>query len=160
VLSRHGAALVEEFIEGVECTALVAETPNDPMHPTTYTPIQYRFPEKETFKHEQLKWADYGELFASPIADQELDARLRDEPARFFVELGGVSFARCDIRVAGDGTPYMLETNPNCGIYFEEKDYGGADLCLSFDPEGHMGFTRQLVEAAFARSSPRRRQRR
>ena len=50
----------------------------------------------------------------------------------------------------------MLEMNPNCGIYFEEKDYGGADLCLSFDPAGHAGFTRQLVDAAFARSQPSR----
>ena len=68
------------------------------------------------------------------------------------VALGGTGFARCDVRVAVGGTPYMLEINPLAGIYFEEKDYGGADLCLSFDPAGHAGFTRQLVEVALARS--------
>jgi D-alanine-D-alanine ligase len=160
ILSRHGVALVEEFIEGVECTVLVAENPRDPKSPTVYTPIEYRFPAGEEFKHEELKWLDHSGLSASPVSDPELDARLRDEAARFFVELGGASFGRCDIRVAEDGTPYMLEMNPSCGVYFEEHDYGGADLCLSFDPAGHAGFTRQLVEAAFARHSPRRRRRR
>jgi D-alanine-D-alanine ligase-like ATP-grasp enzyme len=153
ILSRHGAALVEEFIEGDECTVLVAENPKDPESPITYTPVQYRFPDGETFKHERLKWVDHQGLVAFPVPDDALDARLRDESARFFVELDGSSFARCDIRVAADGTPYMLEINPNCGIYFEEQDYGGADLCLTFDPAGHAGFTRQLVKAAFARHS-------
>ena len=45
----------------------------------------------------------------------------------------------------------MLVINPLPGIYFEEQDYGGADMCLSYDPAGHEGFTRQLVEVAFAR---------
>jgi D-alanine-D-alanine ligase-like ATP-grasp enzyme len=151
ILSRHSAALIEEFIEGVECTVLVAENPDDPQRPTTYTPVQYDFPEGETFKHERLKWIDDTGTVAFPVPDPELSARLRDESARFFMALGGASFGRCDIRVAKDGTPYMLEMNPNCGVYFEEEDYGGADLCLSFDPAGHTGFTRQLVEAAFAR---------
>ena len=151
MLSRHGAALVEEFIEGDECTVLVAETPGAPTRPTTYTPVQYRFPEGESFKHERLKWVDHGNLSAAPVADPALDARLRDEAANFFLALGGEGFARCDVRVAACGTPYMLEINPLCGIYFEEKDYGGADLCLSLDPSGHAGFTRQLVEVALAR---------
>jgi len=145
--------LVEEFIEGVECTVLVAENPKDPERPTTYVPIQYCFPKGETFKHERLKWVDYQGLSASPVADEALAARLRDEVARFFTTLKGASFARCDVRVSADCTSHMLEINPNCGIYFEEKDYGGADLCLSFDRAGHEGFTRQLVDAAFARHS-------
>ena len=45
----------------------------------------------------------------------------------------------------------MLEINPNCGVYYPPKDYGSADICLSLDPEGHAGFTRQLVAAAFGR---------
>ena len=45
----------------------------------------------------------------------------------------------------------MLEINANCGIYYPPADYGSADLCLTHDPAGHAGFTRNLVEAAFAR---------
>jgi D-alanine-D-alanine ligase len=151
IMSRHGAALIEEYIDGIECTVLVAENPDDPNQPKTYTPAQYQFPKGESFKHSDLKWVDYEGLSSFPVQDQELADRLRDECARFFVELGAASFGRCDIRVDRSGTPYMLEINPNCGVYYPPKDYGSADICLSLDPEGHAGFTRQLVAAAFGR---------
>ncbi|MDC0347504.1 D-alanine--D-alanine ligase [Planctomycetota bacterium] len=151
IMSRHGAALIEEYIEGIECTVLVAENPDDPGHPITYTPAQYRFPKGESFKHSDLKWVEYEGLSSFPVPDPILAARLRDESARFFVELKGASFGRCDIRVAPDGTTYMLEINANCGIYYPEADWGSADICLSLDPAGHEGFTRQLVAAALAR---------
>ena len=151
IISRHGAALIEEYIDGIECTVLVAENPDDPNRPKTYTPAQYQFPQGESFKHSDLKWVDYEGLSSFPVQDQVLADRLRDECARFFVELGAASFGRCDIRVDRSGTPYMLEINPNCGVYYPPKDYGSADICLSLDPEGHEGFTRQIVAAALGR---------
>ena len=151
IMSRHGAALIEEYIDGIECTVLVAENPEDPNRPKTYTPAQYQFPKGESFKHSDLKWVDYEGLSSFPVQDQKLADRLRNECARFFVELGAANFGRCDIRVDRSGTPYMLEINPNCGVYYPPKDYGSADICLSLDPEGHEGFTRQLVAAAFGR---------
>ena len=151
IMSRHGAALIEEYIDGIECTVLVAENPDDPNHPITYTPAQYRFPEGESFKHSDLKWVEYQGLTSFAVPDPLLAARLRDESARFFVGLKGAGFGRCDIRVDREGTPYMLELNANCGIYYPEADWGSADICLSLDPAGHEGFTRQLVAAALAR---------
>jgi D-alanine-D-alanine ligase len=151
IMSRHGAALIEEYIDGSECTVLVAENPNDPYRPTTYTPVQYRFPEGERFKHSNLKWVEYEKLCAFPVEDAALEARLRDVSARFFVALNGASFGRCDIRVDGSGTPFMLEINPNWGVYYPPTDPGSADLCLAYDPAGHEGFTRQIVQAAFRR---------
>ena len=151
MIARHGGALVEEYIDGLECTALVAENPADPGRPIVYTPIQYRFPEGEHFKHEDLKWVDYAGLQAEPVRDRVLAARIRDECGRLFVALGAASFARFDLRVDREGTPFTLEINANCGIYFPPDDYGGADLCLAHDPAGHARFTRTLVEAAFAR---------
>ena len=151
IMRRHGAALIEVFIEGTECTVLVAENPDDPARPTTYTPLQYRFPEGETFKHADMKWVDYDKMSAVPVDDPELDARLRDVSARFFVALKGASFGRCDIRVDGSGVPFMLEINANCGVYYRPEDAGSADLCLARDPAGHVGFTRQLIRAALAR---------
>ena len=150
-MRRHGAALVEEFIEGTECTVLVAENPYDPARPRTYTPIQYRFPGRETFKHSRLKWVDYGRMAAFPVADRDLATRLRDDSARFFIALNGASFGRCDLRVDRDGTPFMLEINPNCGVYYPPENAGSADLCLLHDPEGHAGFTRRLIRAAMHR---------
>jgi D-alanine-D-alanine ligase len=69
----------------------------------------------------------------------ELDARVRDASARLFVALRGASFGRCDLRIGIDGTPYMLEINPNCGIYYPPADAGSADLCLLHDAEGQRG---------------------
>ena len=152
IMSRYGAALIEEYIDGSECTVLVAENPDDSTQPTTYTPIQYQFPDGEQFKHDKMKWVEYEHLAASPVSDPTLEQRLRDEAARFFVAIGGTSFGRCDVRVDEDGTPFMLEINANCGIYYPPADAGGADLCLLNDPAGHEGFTRQLVRTALERN--------
>ena len=155
IISQFGKALIEEYIDGSECTVLVAENPDDPQQPKTYKPMQYRFPPGESFKHADMKWVDYDELSSFPVEDPELDARLRDVSARFFVALRGASFGRCDIRVDKSGTPFMLEINANCGVYYPPSDAGSADLCLAQDPAGHEGFTRQLVAAAFARKGDR-----
>lgn len=156
IMSRHGAALIEEFIEGTECTVLIAENPDDPMHPTAYTPVQYRFPKGDTFKHSDLKWVEYDKLSAVAVEDPVLAERLKDESARFFLALNAASFGRCDLRVDREGTPFMLEINANCGLYYPPADYGSADICLSLDPAGHAGFTKQLVAAAFARNARRK----
>lgn len=157
IISRHGAALIEEYIAGPEFTVLVAENPDDRERPTTYQPVEYIFPVGETFKHAAMKWVDFDDMAAVIVEDPDLDARLRDVAARFFVAIGGASFGRCDIRADKDGTPFMLEINPNCGVYYAPDAYGGADLCLAKDPAGHVGFTKQIIAAALKRQArPRR----
>jgi len=157
VIGPYGAALIEEFIEGTECTVLVGENGDDPACPFVYQPIRYQFPPGESFKHYELKWVKYGGLDARPVEDPELDDRLRRAAADFFVGMRGAGFGRCDVRVDRDGRPFMLEINPNCGIYYPPTDPGSADICLAHDPVGHAGFTRRLVAAAFARHARRRR---
>ncbi|HST26296.1 MAG TPA: SET domain-containing protein-lysine N-methyltransferase [Gaiellaceae bacterium] len=155
--TAYGAALVEEFVEGREFTVLVAENPDDPHSPTTYTPIEFVFPPGETFKHFDLKWVDHGEMSAVPVADTALDARLRELSAKVFRGLNGAGFARVDVRVRPDGRAFFLEINPNCGVYYPAADPGSADLCLVNDPQGHEGFTRQIVRAALRRRDLRSR---
>jgi D-alanine-D-alanine ligase len=150
IMRRHGAALIEEFIAGTEVTVLVAENPDDPARPKTYTPIRYRFPEGETFKHSAMKWVDYHRMAVSPVGDpRSMPACAMSAPASS--SRSGASFGRCDIRVDVSGAPFMLEINPNCGVYYLPADYGSADLCLAHDPEGHGGFTRRLIRAALRR---------
>ena len=151
IIRKHGAALIEEYIDGLECTVLIAETPGKPKEPTTYTPVQYEFPEGESFKHSDMKFVDYGGLKTFPVPDKKLAKRLQEECAKFFIAMNAESFARCDIRVDKDGTPYILEINMNCGVYFELEAYGSADFCIALNPEGHIGFTQKLVDAAFYR---------
>ena len=157
MIARYGGALIEEFIEGAEATVLVAENPGDPRDPIVFTPILYEFPEGETFKHYDLKWHEYHGLRAAPVRDAALEATLRTASARFFVGLDGAGYGRCDLRIDADGRAFMLEINPNCGIYYPASDPGSADLCLLHDPAGHAGFTRLVVDAAFARHRRRHR---
>jgi len=151
IISKHGAALIEEYIDGVECTVLIAETPGNANEPTVYTPVQYEFPVGETFKHSNLKFVDYAGLKTFPVKDEQLAKRLKTECANFFIAMNAQSFGRCDVRVDKEGTPYILEINMNCGVYFEREAYGSADFCIDLDPEGHVGFTKLLVDAAFQR---------
>ena len=152
IMNRHGKALIEEYIDGDEFTVLVAENPQDPESPTAYQPIKYDFPEGESFKHYAMKWVDFDDMATSPVTDPELDAKLRDTSTRFFRAIGGASFGRVDIRIDQAGNPFVLEINPNCGVYYAEDAYGGADLCLAADPAGHVGFTQQIIAAALARN--------
>jgi D-alanine-D-alanine ligase len=157
MIDDSGAALVEEFIEGDEATVLVVENADDPTNPHAYRPIQYRFPEGETFKHYDLKWVDFHGLSAFPVEDPELDEKLRTMSCDFFRGIGGASYGRCDIRIDREGRPFMLEINPNCGVFYPPTDPGSADLILMNDPQGHAGFAKRIVEAAFARHERRRR---
>jgi D-alanine-D-alanine ligase len=157
MMDRFAGTLIEEFIDGIECTALVAENANDPTNPITYTPVQYRFPEGESFKHSDMKWVDYAQMQSFPVEEPELAARLQEVSARFFVGLNGSGYGRCDIRVDAEGRPFMLEINANCGLYYQLEDAGSADFCLLHDPAGHEGFTRHIVEAALRRHERRAR---
>lgn len=151
MMSSYGGALIEEFVEGREFTVLVAEDPDRPTSPVTFTPVEFRFPPGESFKHFDLKWKDYHGMTDVAVADEALDRRLRRMSAEFFVGLHGSGFGRCDIRMDRDGTLYMLEINPNCGVYYPASDAGSADFALLHDPRGHQGFTDLLLRSALAR---------
>jgi D-alanine-D-alanine ligase-like ATP-grasp enzyme len=157
MIAKYAGALIEEFIDGVEATVLVAENPDDPGSPVAYQPVRYVFPEGETFKHTELKWVDYHDMMCTPVEDPVLDERLRTACCRFFVALGGAGYSRFDLRVDGAGRPWMLESNANCGLYNEPKDASSADFCLMNDPRGHVGFTKQIIDAALARHARRQR---
>lgn len=152
----YGGALVEEFVEGVEATVLVSEDPTGDA-PTAYTPVRYRFPEGESFKHYDLKWVEFEGLRARPVEDPALADGLRNDAVRFFTGIRGTGYGRCDVRIDREGRRFMLEINPNCGLYYPPSAPASADLILHSDPAGHEGFTRRVVRAALARHARRRR---
>ncbi len=151
VIHDFGGALIEEFIEGREFTVLVAENPEDPFEPKAYNPIEFVFPPGESFKHFDLKWKDYELLRAEPCRDPVLAERLMEFARKLFIGLNGVSYGRCDIRVNPEGEVYLLEINPNCGIFYGLDEPGSADFVLLNDPEGHSGFLDRIFKAALAR---------
>jgi len=150
-IAEFGAALIEEFIEGREFTVLVAENPDDELNPQVYQPVEFVFPEGETFKHWDLKWKHYQSMSCVPCDDPMLSARLKDISARFFSGLSGTGYGRCDIRMNEAGELFMLEINPNCELFYPPGDEGSADFILLNDPVGHKGFVETILRTAFQR---------
>jgi D-alanine-D-alanine ligase len=61
----------------------------------------------------------------------------------------GNGYARCDYRMDADGTIYMLEINPNCGIFYAPHEPGSADYCLIHDSVyNHHKFLKLIIRSA------------
>ncbi|HUH97453.1 MAG TPA: ATP-grasp domain-containing protein [Anaerolineales bacterium] len=152
-MKDDGRALIEEFIEGREFTCLVAEDPDDPAHTISFKPVEFLFPQGESFKHYNLKWVDYNEMKVAVVTNPNYEKRLREYTVRVFQALKGNGYARCDFRLGADGEFYMLEINPNCGIFYPPADAGSADFCLLNDPVGHQGFMELVIRLALKRQA-------
>ena len=148
-IEQFGRALLEEFIEGREFTCLIAENPDDDTKPITFTPVEFIFPKGESFKHYNMKWVEYEQMSVAPIKDSKIEKTLRDQTSRLFKAMDGNGYARCDYRMAADGTIYMLEINPNCGIFYAPTEPGSADFCLIHDPVwNHHKFLKLIIRSA------------
>jgi D-alanine-D-alanine ligase len=148
-IEEFGRALLEEFIEGREFTCLIAENPDDPNDPITFTPVEFIFPKGESFKHYNMKWVEYEKMSVAPVKDARIEKILRDQTTRLFKAMDGNGYARCDYRMAADGTIYMLEINPNCGIFYAPDEPGSADFSLINDPVyNHHKFLKLIIRSA------------
>ncbi|HEY0094338.1 MAG TPA: hypothetical protein VGB96_08440, partial [Archangium sp.] len=156
MLTRFGEALIEEFIEGPEFTLLVAEPGPQERVPRAYVPVQVVFPEGETFKHFDLKWSDYEQMHTRRVSDAALEARLQQLGQRVFAALKGVGYARLDVRMGPDGGLFLLDVNPNCGVFYPPGQFGSADFILSQEPAGQRGFLEHIIACALRRQEARR----
>lgn len=148
-IELFGRALLEEFVEGREFTCLIAENPDDEDKPITFKPVEFLFPDGETFKHYDMKWVDYEKMSVAPVNDKRIEKVLRDQTTRLFKTMRGNGYARCDYRMAADGTIYMLEINPNCGIFYAPDEPGSADFSLLNDPVyDHHKFMKLIIRSA------------
>ena len=154
-IASYGAALIEEFIEGREFTVLVTEPRDDPGRDEeawALQPVEFGFPPGESFKHFDLKWKSFDDLETRQLVDDApLARRLQQASILTFVALGGSGYGRCDLRMDAAGDIYVLEINPNCGVFYPEGQHGSADLCLANDPVGHRGFLEHLLACAIRR---------
>ncbi len=150
-IAEFGRALVEEFIEGREFTCLIAENPDDPRNPLTFTPVEFIFPEGESFKHYDMKWVEYEKMSVAVVDDAKIQKTLRQQTVRIFKELGGNGYARCDYRMDSSGVIYMLEINPNCGIFYPPHEPGSADFSLLNDATNHEKFMKLIIRNAHNR---------
>jgi D-alanine-D-alanine ligase len=153
-IEEFGRALLEEFIEGREFTCLIAENPDDPNEPITFKPVEFIFPEGESFKHYNMKWVEYEKMNVAPVTDPRIERVLREQTKRLFKAMDGNGYARCDYRMAADGTICMLEINPNCGIFYAPHEPGSADFCLIHDSVyNHQKFLKLIIRSALKRQN-------
>ena len=153
-IEEFGRALLEEFIEGREFTCLITENPDDPNNPITFKPVEFIFPEGESFKHYNMKWVEYEKMNVAPVTDPRIEKVLRTQTTRLFKAMEGNGYARCDYRMAADGTIYMLEINPNCGIFYSPEEPGSADFSLIHDPVyNHQKFLKLIIRSALNRQN-------
>jgi len=151
MITAFGGTLIEEFIEGREFSVLVAENADDKFDPFAYQPVEFIFPQGETFKHFDLKWKDWQAMTCIQCDDNQLADRLKAISKKLFIGLNGAGYGRCDIRMNAEGDLYMLEINPNCDIAYPLEEAGSADLILLHEPWGHREFFEKIIRAALKR---------
>ncbi len=151
-ISKFGKALIEEFIEGREFTTLIAENPNDCNNPVTFQPVEFKFPPGENFKHFDLKWKEYENMSVHPVCERSIEQQLRELTKRQFITMAGNGYARCDFRMTEDEKLFLLEINPNCGIFYSPNEPGSADFILNNDILGHKGFLNLILDGALKKA--------
>jgi len=153
MVARFGGALIEEFIVGREFTTLVAENSLDSDNPVTFQPVEFIFPEGESFKHYDMKWKEYDLMSVYPVNDKHIEEQLRELTRCQFLAMSGNGYARCDFRMNENGEIFLLEINPNCGIFYPPHEPGSADFILLNDPLGHKGFLELILKSAMKKKT-------
>jgi D-alanine-D-alanine ligase len=140
--------LVEEFIRGREISAAVVDWPQLAMLPAVETLFVGRNGDWPIVTYDS-KWRPGSPAYEStPLRypaelTPHVAERLADLAKRAFQVVGCRDFATVDFRVTGDGTPFLLEINPNPGM--------APSPCLvhSFELAG-IGYNEYLVQMVHA----------
>lgn len=161
MLKAYGEVIIEEFIDGKEYTVLVVENPDDPMDPILYTPAMYNFPEHlgaKGFKHFDMKWVTFHDMQETMVTDPQLSDKLKDLTRKVFLGHRGTGYGRCDFRANMEGEIFLLEINPQCGVFYHRDNPGSVDYILLNEkggyPHGHIDFVQNILKAAFKRVKP------
>lgn len=122
-------ALAECFIEGREINVSVLERPDGPpeilpLHEIDFSEMPADRPKIISFEG---KWVESSPDFRGtrPTPCQlapELHARLAQTALAAFRALDLRDYGRVDMRLTADGTPYVIDVNPNCDL---SSDGGG-----------------------------------
>lgn len=155
LLSQYDAILIEEFVGGREFSVLVAADPDNPKAPRAFRPVEFRFPDGESFKTYDLKNAQYHPELNVSVGDARLEADLTAAAQRVFMNYGGTGYCRMDFRLDEAGRPHVLDANFTCSVFYPEGYYGTADYILIRDGFGPARFLRHIVREGIARKSAR-----
>jgi D-alanine-D-alanine ligase len=147
-------ALVEQFVDGRELYVSLVGNDGDlmalPMHEVDFAEMPTGAPRIVTYDG---KWdpgsAEYRgtQSVRADGLDDELRARCGEVARAAFVALELRDYARVDLRLGGDGTPYVIDVNPNCDL----SDGAGVSRAASFGGITYPELIERIVAAALAR---------
>ncbi len=112
--------LVEEYIDGRELNVSLLGERLLPMMEIDLSSLPKGLPRIVTYDWKWTKGSDdYKRASASTLAQglsPSLIERIQSVARQSFAALGVCDYGRIDLRLASDGTPYVLEVNPNCDL--------------------------------------------
>jgi D-alanine-D-alanine ligase len=120
----HQPALVEEYIEGREIyVSLLGQVDGEiqvfPFFEIDFSAMPADRPKIVSFEG---KWVEDSIEYKGtrPVRCEGLSPEMRDKVAQTalaaFHSIGLRDYARMDIRLSADGTPYVIDVNPNCDL--------------------------------------------
>ncbi|ORC89639.1 uncharacterized protein TM35_000111730 [Trypanosoma theileri] len=161
-LKEFNHALIEEFIRGREGTVLTCADSGSQFGVKVFKPLMFKFLQgDDDFAYFEKKWS-------MECNDEAYDFLPHNDPAypqvvdmarnAFKHIMNGVGYGRVDFRIDPKGDVYFLEINPNCGMWYSEKDGGDfADVMVQGDKSwNHDRFIRNAVLRAVREQVARR----
>ncbi len=115
----HQAALAEEFVDGREFNIALWGNPSPEVLPLAEVDLSAFADPLERIVSFAAKWEagsfayEHTPVTCPAQIEPALGARVAEVARRAYRALGCRDYARVDIRLAPDGTPYVIEVNPN-----------------------------------------------
>ncbi|MEO7311843.1 MAG: SET domain-containing protein-lysine N-methyltransferase [Chitinophagaceae bacterium] len=143
LLPEYDELLVEEYIDGREFTVMLAANAGGGYR--VFKPVEFIFPEGNSFKTYALKTSELHPEANITVTDLALDQRLRQAAENIFKAFNGVGYARLDFRMDATGALFFLEINFTCSVFYTDGYEGSADYILRHDGFGQANFLRHII---------------
>ncbi|MFN0082258.1 MAG: ATP-grasp domain-containing protein [Ferruginibacter sp.] len=150
IIDAYAPILVEEYIDGREFTVMLAANA-DGKAVMVFKPVEYIFPEGNTFKTHTLKTSELHPNANIPCNDDALEEELKKAAAQIFKSFNGVGYARLDFRVNDKKEVYFLEINFTCSVFYKDGYEGSADYILKHDGYGQANFLKHIIHEGIYR---------
>lgn len=131
----HAPALIEEFIEGREFNVALFGYPQARVLPLQEIDFSNLPPDRPRIVSYDAKWrtGSVDDLGTQPVVmppvPSAVAARIRRVAVDAFRAVGVRDYGRVDLRLSSNGTPYVIDVNPNCDI---SRDAGFARAAGAF----------------------------
>ncbi|MFH1332134.1 MAG: ATP-grasp domain-containing protein [archaeon] len=149
MIGEYGKVLVEEYIEGREIATVVWG--DNIMKASEIIFKEEDFAGKPTIMTYDSKWKEDSQEYEGTVRKpaklpKHLEEKIKEESKKAYNALGCKSYARVDLRLTQDGTPYVLEVNVNPDL---SRD-GAVAKIIEYSKISYIKFIKMILENAIA----------